>query len=124
MAALATAARTIAFARTAPVSAQRASFVGARVQAKTVHRATLATRAVTSAAYGKKDVGSFPSTEYRIFFTEGEKTISPWHDVPLYNDDGTLNAIIEIPKESKAKVRTRMHIHTFNTRHPVGHTYH
>jgi len=104
MAALATAARTAVFARAAPVNAQRAAFAGARVQAKSVRRATLSTRSVTTASYGKKEEGSFPSTEYRIFFTEGEKTISPWHDVPLYNDDGTLNAIIEIPKESQAKM--------------------
>jgi len=98
--------RSIAsIARTAPaVRSQRAAFAGARVQAKAVRRAELSTRAVTSAAYGKKDTGSFPSVEYRIFFTEGAKTISPWHDVPLYNGDGTLNAIIEIPKESKAKM--------------------
>lgn len=95
----------LTIARPAPaVRAQRAAFAGARVQAKSVRSSAFSTRAVTSASYGKKEEGSFPSTEYRIFFTEGEKTISPWHDVPLYNGDGTLNAIIEIPKESKAKM--------------------
>jgi len=48
--------------------------------------------------------GSFPSTDFRIFFQKGGKTISPWHDIPLANDDGTLNAIIEIPKETMAKM--------------------
>merc|ERR1712129_101033 len=27
-----------------------------------------------------------------------------WHDIPLYNDDGTLNMIVEIPKETQAKM--------------------
>ncbi len=29
--------------------------------------------------------------------------ISPWHDIPLYNSDGTLNYVCEIPKWSRAK---------------------
>lgn len=30
--------------------------------------------------------------------------LSPWHDVTLYNKDGTVNFICEIPKETSAKM--------------------
>jgi hypothetical protein len=29
--------------------------------------------------------------------------VSPWHDVALRNDDGTLNFVCEIPKDTWAK---------------------
>ena len=35
---------------------------------------------------------------------EQGKPISIWHDIPLYRDDGLLNMIVEIPKESSAKM--------------------
>lgn len=30
--------------------------------------------------------------------------ISPWHDIPLHSDDGLLNFVVEIPKETSAKM--------------------
>lgn len=30
--------------------------------------------------------------------------ISPWHDIPLHLGDGTFNFVVEIPKESSAKM--------------------
>ena len=29
--------------------------------------------------------------------------VSPWHDVALHNDDGSLNFVCEIPKDTSAK---------------------
>lgn len=53
--------------------------------------------------------GRFPSLEYRVRFfatdEHGIKTqISPWHSVPLRNDDGTFNFICEIPKWTRKKM--------------------
>lgn len=96
------ASRAVAPART--FAAQKAAFSGARLQQKAVRRAAFHTRSVVKAEIASEGKGDFPSLEYRIFFNKEGSTISPWHDVPLYNDDGTLNAIIEIPKESKAKM--------------------
>lgn len=31
-------------------------------------------------------------------------TLSPWHDLPLYNEDGSVNFVCEIPKETSAKM--------------------
>jgi len=54
----------------------------------------------TTATSGEAETESF-----RIAFNEGDATISPWHDIPLKgNADGTYNAVIEIPKMSKAKM--------------------
>lgn len=41
---------------------------------------------------------------FRMFFKDGEKTISPWHDIPLKSSAGAYNFVCEIPKESDAKM--------------------
>jgi len=56
------------------------------------------------AAYKADSKGDFPSMEFRIFTTADGAAISPWHDVPLNNADGSYNFICEIPKETKAKM--------------------
>ena len=62
-----------------------------------------AARAV-SAKYASEKKGDYPSMDFRIFFSEDGKPVSPWHNVPLHNADGTVNFICEIPKETKAKM--------------------
>lgn len=53
--------------------------------------------------------GACPSLEYRLFFFYdggaelGKVEISPWHDIPHKNEDGTFNMIVEIPKWSRRK---------------------
>ncbi|TMW58177.1 hypothetical protein Poli38472_011765 [Pythium oligandrum] len=54
-------------------------------------------------------VGPFPSFEFRVNFyhtgRNGERVqISPWHDIPLYNADGSVNFICEIPKWTRKKM--------------------
>lgn len=39
-----------------------------------------------------------------ILFILRAMQISPWHDVPLQVDDGVFNFVVEIPKESSAKM--------------------
>jgi len=50
------------------------------------------------------------SLDYRVkFFSTaggGRHQISPWHDIPLMNNDGTYNLIVEIPKWTRAKYET------------------
>ena len=48
-------------------------------------------------------------------FTDGGKDISPWHDIPLKNADGTVNFICEIPKETSAK----MEVATDEPKNPI-----
>ena len=42
--------------------------------------------------------------EWRMFFRDGDKRISPWHDIPLKASNGAYNFVCEIPKESSAKM--------------------
>ena len=58
--------------------------------------------------------GEANSMDYRIFFKDGEKTISPWHDIPLSAGGNLYNFVCEIPKESDAKMEcatVRAHLH-------------
>ncbi|KAK4380853.1 Soluble inorganic pyrophosphatase 6, chloroplastic [Sesamum angolense] len=67
-----------------------------------------------------REEGQPETLDYRVFFVlrKGRKIgknivfvllnvqipISPWHDVPLHLGDGVFNFIVEIPKESSAKM--------------------
>ncbi|KAA6424896.1 MAG: plastid division [Trebouxia sp. A1-2] len=49
--------------------------------------------------------GDSSTTDYRIFIQDkGGKNVSAWHDIPLWAEDGLVNFICEIPKESSAKM--------------------
>ncbi|ETV93681.1 hypothetical protein H310_12448 [Aphanomyces invadans] len=52
--------------------------------------------------------GPCPSLDFRVNFVyhnrDGSKVrISPWHDIPLYNSDGSVNFVCEIPKWTRKK---------------------
>ena len=52
--------------------------------------------------------GTASTLAYRVFFTSQQPNaervrISPWHDIPLRNADGTLNFVCEIPKWTRKK---------------------
>ncbi|EOD18892.1 inorganic pyrophosphatase [Emiliania huxleyi CCMP1516] len=53
------------------------------------------------------ETGQSRSLEYRVNFFYNDhghlKQISPWHDIPLYANDGAIHFITEIPKFSRAK---------------------
>ncbi|XP_047324576.1 soluble inorganic pyrophosphatase 6, chloroplastic-like [Impatiens glandulifera] len=52
-----------------------------------------------------KEDGQPETLDYRVFFQDQSgKNISPWHDIPLHLGDGVYNFIVEIPKESSAKM--------------------
>jgi len=59
-----------------------------------------------STKYTTTEKGDFPSEEYRVFFQEGSKDISPWHDIPCWADKekGIVNAVIEITKNTRPKM--------------------
>ncbi|CAL0300841.1 unnamed protein product [Lupinus luteus] len=52
-----------------------------------------------------KEDGQPETLDYRVFFhDQSGKKVSPWHDIPLQIGDGVFNFIVEIPKESSAKM--------------------
>jgi len=50
--------------------------------------------------------GAFPSFEYRVKYFYGDLgvPVSPWHNVPYKNPDGSYNFICEIPKWTRRKM--------------------
>ena len=48
--------------------------------------------------------GQKESFDYRVFIEEKGQKVSAWHDVPLFAEDGILNIVVEIPKETAAKM--------------------
>ena len=55
------------------------------------------------AAISTTTTGTAGTESFRIVFKDGDKTISPWHDIPL-KDGELFNYINEIPKYTKAKM--------------------
>ncbi|MFS7920688.1 putative inorganic diphosphatase [Helianthus anomalus] len=52
-----------------------------------------------------KEEGLPETLDYRVFFVDDSgKKVSPWHDIPLHTGDGAFNFIVEIPKETSAKM--------------------
>ena len=52
-----------------------------------------------------KEQGQPETLDYRVFLVDGgDRKLSPWHDVPLRAGDGAFHFIVEIPKESSAKM--------------------
>ncbi|CAL5434222.1 unnamed protein product [Camellia sinensis] len=52
-----------------------------------------------------KEEGQPQTLDFRVFFLDNSgKKVSPWHDIPLRLDDGVFNFIVEIPKETSAKM--------------------
>lgn len=59
--------------------------------------------------------GEAGTESFRLNFKNDEKTISPWHDIPLKGEKG-YNMIVEIPKMTKAK----MEISTKEESNPIA----
>ncbi|OAY73804.1 Soluble inorganic pyrophosphatase 6, chloroplastic [Ananas comosus] len=71
---------------------------------------TTAASAATPSALLKSEIrtkeeGESETLDYRVFFLDASgKMISPWHDIPLRLGDGVFNFVVEIPKETSAKM--------------------
>ncbi|KAB1212138.1 Soluble inorganic pyrophosphatase 1, chloroplastic [Morella rubra] len=52
-----------------------------------------------------KEEGQSESPEYRVFLVDRSgKKVSPWHDIPLRLGNGIFNFVVEIPKDTRAKM--------------------
>ena len=45
-----------------------------------------------------EESGEFGTTDYTMTFKDGDKVVSPWHDMPLELEGGMYNMLTEIPK--------------------------
>lgn len=64
----------------------------------------------TTDRYIIRKTGQPFTSGYRVYIEKDNEIISPWHDIPLYNDEqkGILNMIVEIPRWSNAKMEVRI----------------
>ena len=59
-----------------------------------VHRRAAAFALQSAVAGYSTDIKGEEGTEsFRLGFAEESKAISPWHDIPLKNDDGSYNMV-------------------------------
>ncbi|XP_073126289.1 soluble inorganic pyrophosphatase 6, chloroplastic [Henckelia pumila] len=71
----------------------------------TLKRRLFTCNAIFNPQFQTKEEGKPETLDYRVFFVDNSgKKISPWHDIPLHLGDGVFNYIVEIPKESSAKM--------------------
>jgi inorganic pyrophosphatase len=105
MATAATASATAAtrFTRLAGVGLRRTARLPTAVR---FQRRVLATTALLRTAELRPKEQGLPETlDYRVFLVDGGgRKVSPWHDVPLRAGDGVFHFVVEIPKESSAKM--------------------
>lgn len=85
------------------------------VIADLLHTRKFTSSVIARAAVTSSTVGEVGTTEFRVVFKDGDKTISPWHDIPL-KDGNLYNFINEIPKYTKAK----MEVSTKETSNPIA----
>ena len=54
--------------------------------------------------------GILGTKKFSIYYNKNGKIISPWNDIPLFNNDNTYNMICEIPKwtRKKMEINTRL----------------
>lgn len=51
--------------------------------------------------------------DFRMYFKDSDKKLSPWHDIPLKTPSGHYNFVCEIPKETHAKMECAIVRSTF-----------
>ncbi|KAF8019705.1 hypothetical protein BT93_G0410 [Corymbia citriodora subsp. variegata] len=68
-------------------------------------RRSFACSAIYNPLVKVKEEGKPETLDYRVFLVDDSgKKISPWHDIPLQLGNGIFNFVVEIPKESSAKM--------------------
>jgi hypothetical protein len=67
----------------------------ARLATQTTRRVLLASQLHSTAAASVETavVGTEQTESFRLKFQEQGKSLSPWHDIPLKNDNGTYNMV-------------------------------
>merc|ERR1719163_517768 len=63
-----------------------------------------ASRVVSPTMLTLEEAGEFGTTDYSMTFKDGDKVISPWHDLPLELEGGLYNMLTEIPKMTLKKM--------------------
>ncbi|CAA2965169.1 soluble inorganic pyrophosphatase 6, chloroplastic [Olea europaea var. sylvestris] len=76
-----------------------------RFRSNVQKRRLFTSRAIYNPQVQIKEEGQPETLDYRVFFVDSSgKKVSPWHDIPLHLGDDVFNFVVEIPKESSAKM--------------------
>ncbi|PON39772.1 Inorganic pyrophosphatase [Parasponia andersonii] len=76
-----------------------------RLASSSTTKRSFTCRAIYNPQVQIKEEGQPETLDYRVFFLDGSgKKVSPWHDIPLHLGDNIFNFVVEIPKESSAKM--------------------
>ncbi|CAN6458865.1 unnamed protein product [Victoria cruziana] len=76
-----------------------------RGQRNVIGKSSLCCKALFQPEVHVKEEGQPSTLDYRLFFFDKSgKKVSPWHDIPLQLGDGVFNFVVEIPKETSAKM--------------------
>jgi hypothetical protein len=73
--------------------ARHVRYSGGRILATQLHSSTLS-------AISTEVIGTEQTESFRLSFKESAKSISPWHDIPFKNADGTYNMVRQITSPS------------------------
>ena len=58
-------------------------------------------------------MGQEKTASFRLQFKEGDKTLSPWHDIELSNEDGSFNMVRKMSRmENLVRCDEVAHTHT------------
>jgi hypothetical protein len=75
-----------------PTSAWTANHAPSRWLASTSSSST-SLSSTASSSIVTEVVGEKQTESFRLAFKDGESALSPWHDIPLQNDDGSYNMV-------------------------------
>jgi hypothetical protein len=81
-----------------PTSAWTANHVPSRWLLATQHlhskpSSSTSLSSTASSSIVTEVVGEHKTESFRLAFKDGDSALSPWHDIPLQNDDGSYNMV-------------------------------
>ena len=107
MSAIASAFKTMACAAKPALAGRQFTRAAPSLRAPAFKARGLSIASPAFAKYGSEKKGEYPSLEFRIFFNEDGKPVSPWHGVPLHNSDGTATSSARSRKKPKPRWKSR-----------------
>jgi len=87
------------------LAAQNSAYGFAFVNAQRSSGSGISSSCVAANSFAVEQSGESATESFRLNFKdESGETISPWHDIPLKDESGAYNMVVEIPRYTKAKM--------------------
>jgi inorganic pyrophosphatase len=99
------------------LAAQNSVYGFAFVNAQRCSGSGLSSSCLSASTFAVEQSGESATESFRLNFKdESGETISPWHDIPLKDENGAYNMVVEIPRYTKAK----MEVATKEAKNPIS----